>query len=697
MFFKIRKTLEDAVAKHSAEALATTDSPLVFGHVCLGSLTATARAPYDGLRITEIAAMDSAALPIVAATASKVSHGAAFRRHINRFGRSATLLDWLTRRMYRTFAAMVDPPAIPVCRVPVLVSPGSAVLRETGDTISASRELFQTLVDANFVGPYFNELYAQATSDDGPGSVCPALSYIAEQFVGLRLAAQRLIEALGAAATLQSLSTVYQDTPTATRNAEDEWKFLAALQTALMYVWAAHQAGEAPVGFVSVGACYRMQGVSVERCPLAVLSAVLPASCEGTQMARIANQLETILTTKTNLAVTAASNHRAVGQDPDIHHYSTKTWTPNRIRNAVTNELQNAFPTEWFQPWRRSLVLWLSLIAERLRGTVHEGQPLNFSFVVADRSEILDSGLFEVVGLTVPDDSTLVPLNDQGMAHNATVTDALLKTAVREIEKKNYSWFLDGKYALLWDASFPNKHPQHLIRIKDSSWEVFQNHIRLGKESRAARIVRSMVFVATDGSGGLVLNGKQVASFRKGQEWSDGSSDREQKLRDCVTKHIKKWQITEDLCGRIVKTAVDALLAISDDPHAGCMLVIFEQGQKPKFEHMGEVWQTSYGKDFLLMSRDVLTSLMSMDGAACLFFEDENACIEFRRLVTAPDEAKRTLHQDVREKLDGAGSRKWSAANAAKRNEVGVVISVSQDGPIHIYEAKNEKVEVDEL
>jgi hypothetical protein len=697
MFFDIRQTLEKALANYSKEARQATHCPLVFAHVCLGSLTPSAKSPYDGLRITEIAATKSERTPIGRMVVDSQGHRSAFRHHINLFGRSATFLDWLTRRLYRDLATLRSNVAVPTSHIEVLVCSQNAALTLNGNTLKLSSSFFDTIVKANVVRRYFTELYKQGSGHDGLVPAGAAVPYMAERFVSLRFAAESLLLANGVTAALKRLSALYKDKPGGTQDQESEWEFLGALQTALMYVWASQNPSDEPVGFVTVGACYRINRVAVDKCPLGLFSAVLPPRCDDARRNEIVRSLKELLKEKMPLHINDAKYYHDRGDTPQVHHRTTKSWTPSRIQAAVNKELRNAFPTRWFQRWRASLMVWLSYLAEHLRGKVHEGQPLNFSFVVADRTEIHDSGLFEVVPLQIDGHAKLVPLDDEGNADDKGAADDLLDRVLREIEKKNYSWFLGGKYALLWDASFPSRYPQYLIRFKESSWEVFQNQIRLGKKTRAADVVRAMIFVSTDGSGGMVLSGKQVVSFRKGQAWSEESSRRETRLKRYLQRHIGRWNFAPKLKHDTVKRIADALLAISDDSHAGCMLVIFEKDKRLKFECMGEIWKTSFGGQLREMSRDVLTSLMAMDGATCLFVKNGRPHVEFRRLATAPDKATRTLHIESRIKLDGAGSRKWSAANAAKRHEIAIVISVSQDGPVHIYEAKDGKVEIHEL
>ena len=199
------------------------------------------------------------------------------------------------------------------------------------------------------------------------------------------------------------------------------------------------------------------------------------------------------------------------------------------------------------------------------------------------------------------------------------------------------------------------------------------------------------MFVTSDGSGGLAINGKLVASLpREGQTWITGLAKADEDLLAHVKKALQTWLSAEGLDKEaLAKRITRVLMSISEDPNAGCMLVILSTQDNP-FDDMGVPWETRHGEDVVSMPDDVLTSLMAMDGASCLFYSSQKKVvrIQFRRLVSPPLSKPKEvgLHEDTRRELDGAGTRKWSAASAAKRKEVALIISVSQDGPIHIYE-----------
>lgn len=75
---------------------------------------------------------------------------------------------------------------------------------------------------------------------------------------------------------------------------------------------------------------------------------------------------------------------------------------------------------------------------------------------------------------------------------------------------------------------------------------------------------------------------------------------------------------------------------------------------------------------------------MAMDGASCLFIENGQPTISFRNSVMTAGGPRNI--DDVADKIQGEGSRKWSALMAASHKRVDVVITVSQDGPIYFYE-----------
>jgi hypothetical protein len=136
------------------------------------------------------------------------------------------------------------------------------------------------------------------------------------------------------------------------------------------------------------------------------------------------------------------------------------------------------------------------------------------------------------------------------------------------------------------------------------------------------------------------------------------------------------------------------ILAISDDPNSGCMLII-GQNIKLHFDSMGSPWRTQREEEKdnkgeinpLNLSLDEITALMSMDGATCLFSDNNRPAISFRNIVKVSNSPvnRKIEKRTIENILDGEGSRKWSAATAATMKEVDLVIAVSQDGPIYLY------------
>jgi len=70
--------------------------------------------------------------------------------------------------------------------------------------------------------------------------------------------------------------------------------------------------------------------------------------------------------------------------------------------------------------------------------------------------------------------------------------------------------------------------------------------------------------------------------------------------------------------------------------------------------------------------------------------------IGFRYLVNVPSVEARSFEDQLTYRLNGEGSRKWSAASAMKHEDVETVIAVSQDGPVYIYTPSpdNKKIQV---
>lgn len=684
--FSLYEKLERSLLDCLNRAVDATRTPLIFGHICWGHLSRP-----GALRMTKIIATPESSSPLEQKRVShNINHERAFRRHIRRFGRSGTLLDWLTLWMYSRSNFSMQMSSTSRNRFSFLISQANEepCFKSDDNSLQVNSSFLESsLLPAGPMEAYATQLYTGQTAIEQDHSPSEIFEYAAEQMIGARSDALRLILSHAVCKeSLQQMSNLYE-----TRDVLLEyrsWVFLGALQTGLMYVLLA---GPQRIGFTSVGHCYNIYADKPPtENPLVILSAVMGDA--NLNFPDLQDRLENVMNDHSvETIIRAIAHYRDRPEKRKLAQIRTNRWKGPKVDQILLREMPSAFQISAFPGWTPALMLWLSLVAEYLRETVHEGQGLNFCFVVADKSQILDSGSFEVVDLVVSDlNQQLLPWNQDGT--NGADFEDVLASIKRQIGKKNYAWFQDGKYALLWDATFPSTFPRSLIRLKDSSWDVFVSHVRMNKKGKLHDLVGALAFVRGDGSGGVIVRGNQLLSFRKGQSWVEGGGTRETKLETFLRNAFENWALSVSRFKEVLDVTTRALLAISEDPHAGCMLIIFGRTDTPTFHCMGDPWCTEHEKDPLRMTLDEITSLMSMDGATCLYLTDAHPTIEFRRLVKPPDGIVGPT-QTV-EHLDGEGTRKWSGYFAAGRSDVRMVISVSQDGPINVFHRDPDSAEV---
>ncbi len=676
------------------QALEIDGIPLVFGHVCWGVLTKP-----GAFRMTQIVVRPEDKLPLTKFSDKyHIDHEAAFRRHINRFGRSGTLLDWVTLWMYENVSFVSSPgsedfEAMGELTLNVACEDGAACLSVRENALTLSRSLYDTLLPESVITRYLKTLYGDPEKRDPVHS-----KFAAEHLIGARAVALQMVDNdVASKRPLRTLSEYYDKASSVHERREyNKWMFMGALQTGLIYVDASRTDKSDPQGFISVGCGYDVLDTQkAEDNPLAILSAVLPKDVQEDELRVLSAKLKELLLGSIKTKISKIHTFRDRPSTNAIRQMDSDRWDSVVLEQIISTEVKKAFAVQAFPNWASALTLWLSLLTERMRDSVHEGQLLNFSFVVADKSQVADSGLFELVNLSFPENDKLLPWDANGETLDSKTCHEVLRAFQQDVGKKNYAWFQEGKYALLWDATFPSRHPQSLIRFKDSSWDIFVANTRMGKKSRATDIIGAMTYVRADSSGGVILRGRQVLSFRKRQRWNKGSGRRPEKLKLKLSNKLTPWELQPKVFERTVKIFGEALSAIADDPHGGCILVIYAKGATPTFENMGEPWKTIHDGNPLMMSRDELTSLMSMDGATGLYFDNERPKVVFRSLVQPRyDERYSPSHEnpiiintkDLQKHLDGEGSRKWSAAYAAMNQGTVLVIAVSQDGPIFAFE-----------
>lgn len=664
-------------------------APLLFGHLCKGDL----KKP-GVLRVSAVSPSgpaETAHLNIEA----PCTHDDAFLRHVQRFGREKTLLHWL------------------VCwtraKLPDLRNGGTGVLsasfliRDNGESafslephnnkisISLHKDILDSLAPKDLAGAYLKILYLPAGEyQKAIGSSVHCGRHLHE----LTLLSQQLLTL----AKIQSCGVGNRAFGEACKaylvNGDEvdsihRLHLLSALQIAFLYLRVFDPECLHTGGIVSIARPHPDSvsdgSISSEAVPI---FAVSTSANDSNGVSGLYNALTTLATTTPipeAMEKVAAQNGTASG---DGHRVFLKTGF--KSNEELSGLIRERVPVPPFTNWSCNAASWIAHLVGSLRGARHEGGSLEFTFVLGDMAQIQDSADFELQLLTdarfeFPPDSN----------SNETQQLGLLDKAKKAIEKENYFWFQGGRYALLWDFTFPEKKPRYLLGLKDSSWQVFIANARNRKllesdKSKAALIVG---YLDGRGGGGLIIHGEHAFSLTKDGEWLQRGDKLSTAIDDYLKHAGKRDDRVEILSESERKTLVKALVAVSNDPDTGCMLVLANTETIPKFPVMGTPWKT-YAIGFpphngvpLLkeLPDQELVAMLGMDGAACVWKDGDDCRIAFRRLVRPDTGDGRKMAPCAEQNLSGEGSRKWSALLAATRQDVNLIIAVSQDGPVHFY------------
>jgi hypothetical protein len=114
----------------------------------------------------------------------------------------------------------------------------------------------------------------------------------------------------------------------------------------------------------------------------------------------------------------------------------------------------------------------LQVILEWLRGSIHEGHPLNFCMVLADMSQVRDSEVFEIVPFL--DSELPCPWDEDGKLrhqNNEDIKGKIIKPIKKAITKNNYAWFQDGKICPSLGFDIPSKIPTKSHKHKEQFLE----------------------------------------------------------------------------------------------------------------------------------------------------------------------------------------------------------------------------------
>lgn len=672
------------------------NTPLLFGHLCKGNLEKP-----GALRVSAVVA-DKTPIAVLNDIPTPCDHDTAFLRHVQRFGREKTLLNWL---VYWTRGKMKsherNDSDVSFTASFLLKDQSALICRETGETsvsVTFNNALLESLASAQLATNYLcilyqsNEEYKNTNESNGHcGRRLDEMALLAAQ--------HRTLSNIkgcqhGSKNSLLALCRNYDadGVGTHTEIAQDVLmlRLLSALQAAFLYAHLFDDTGFSAGGFVCTGRphsdSFRKKETLLETVPIWVVSSGTndPESADNHRVVLSESGNKNPIADAVSQLANASCAAPATGQIVCSQTGFTSD-SATRLSEIIIKHVAN--PP--FKLWCENAAAWIAHLVSSLQGAKHEGRALEFTFVMGDMAQIEDSAAFERLhldqaGFEFPP-SIAIGNNEEEMLNS-------LRRAKRTIEKENYFWFQGGRYALLWDFTFPELNPRYLLGLKDSSWNVFIANARNRRPPETAEAAVIVGYLDDRGGGGIVVHGEHELSLSKDGVWIQRGDDLSERI-DAYLEAAGSSMFSND--GER-ETLVKALAAVSNDPDTGCMLVLANDKEIPNFETMGSPWtvkqETSthqgdaIGYPLVELRDQELVALLGMDGAAVVWNEGSGCRIAFRRLARPDDEDKsRLLAEDVRTRLSGEGSRKWSALLAATRKDVDLIIAVSQDDPVHFY------------
>ena len=386
-----------------------------------------------------------------------------------------------------------------------------------------------------------------------------------------------------------------------------------------------------------------------------------------------------------------------------------KLQAKDRVNNFIMH-IKDLFSIDIRKSLAATIGTWVIWLLEYLEGSVHEGQHLDFWFVIGDLTQFGDCKWIEFRRFReLKEEDYKQVVHSLGIPlENSTIDEnkEAIKNAAKFVAKEHFPWFQGGKYALFWDVSrVPSKDeddghivPFGLVRICGSSWEQYleqsytdTQHIRLPAN----------VLVYTKGipmDSGLIANNidqndnftqQRVLTLKK-KKWSPIEIDgRNNKLYKILTDELFLHE-------KLQEKIVGICLRVADNPAEGGTLVVLKKGvddYKTIFTPMGIPWKFSdHTRDREdLVCHDGATIIQEGNNA------DDSEHWDFRFLLSAhgiKQNEQQKLVDWVHNKsnkpgencpLSGAGARRWSAALTSLHEVVLVVIVISQDGDISCW------------
>lgn len=391
-----------------------------------------------------------------------------------------------------------------------------------------------------------------------------------------------------------------------------------------------------------------------------------------------------------------------------------------RLSSILKREITGIVPFPGPQKRLQLLGLWLIYLISKLKGAKHEGKPVDFWLVAGEQSEFADD---VDVRLDKHPFYTITKSGNErkreqdkefefdkflDLGGKITLDERVCNLICRRLEREHYPWFSRGRHALFFDSSSEGLSPLGLAELRAGSWNrLVSESFRLPDEQELNIPGCLVAFVdATTGESGLLIcqpakpEIKQRASIKrvlrhKAGKWHVASDDRELRLNELLKENVS-W-----LSSGAHSTMLSQMATmIADDPHAGGTLVFVKtEPAADEFLRLGAPW------DFDLFKQDKIP-LISHDGATVVWMgkddlNNESVKMDYRTLLTPQSDHQSisiqnhlqagSLGSDFNFPLLGVGTRRWSAALAALRSNVSMVVVISTDGDITCWWSKNGK------
>ena len=349
-------------------------------------------------------------------------------------------------------------------------------------------------------------------------------------------------------------------------------------------------------------------------------------------------------------------------------------------------------------------VEWCAAVAMKLTNAVHEGTPLDFFFVLGERSEFADHPSTSYRGFN--DECNVHLLCNKGgeREKNALIT-------ANEMKHEHFPWFERGRHALFWDLGvvYPAP-PSGLVAIPVSSWTTVAS---LRSDQRCTVSLPNCILCAVDGrrhtATFLAISNCQVKARTQlvDKTWLSAAmaSKRANSLGDFLLASVgnRGREGVSDKVREEIREISAMAVDVADDPTKGGAIVVVKSIDDLKLASMG----TPLGLAEALLEDDRI-ALIAHDGATLHVMErDEQQAWSHRRLL-APDERCFVALQKTFESwendnsgsewpLRNKGSRRWSAAAMAFHPDVIAVVAISQDGGIQCWSELNGNVSLSEI